>query len=95
MGPYGEKDPSLLISELIARQGSSFNVYNVIDAAKSLDKSIKKTSDLNEILTEQGFTIYRNGHRFLAARETEQECTLCHRPASNGRVSGVTPEDTG
>ncbi len=73
MGSNGENGASLLISELIARQGSSFNVENMIDEAKMLDKSIKKTSDLNEILTEQGFTIFRDGHRFLAVRESEKE----------------------
>ena len=73
MGSNGENGASLLIPELIARQGSSFNVDNMIDEAKSLDKSIKKTTDLNEILTEQGFTIFRDGHRFLAVRESEKE----------------------
>ncbi len=70
MGSNEENDASLLISELIARQGSSFNVDNMIDEAKMLDKSIKKTSDLIEILTGQGFTIFRDGHRFLAVWES-------------------------
>ncbi len=73
MGSNEENGASLLISELIARQGSSFNVDNMIDAAKRLDKSIKKTSDLNEILTDRGFTIFRDGHRFLAVRKSEKE----------------------
>ncbi len=73
MGSNGDNCASSRISELIARQGSSFNVDNMIDEAKMLDKSIKKTSDLNEILTEQGFTIFRDGHRFLAVRESEKE----------------------
>ena len=67
------------LDELIMRQGDRFHVDTIIDSAKCLDKSIKKTADLNPILAEHGFTIMRSGQRFLAVREVGAECIRCHQ----------------
>ena len=67
------------LDELIMCQGDRFHIDQIIDSAKSLDKSIKKTADLHPILVLNGFTIFRDGHRFLAVREVGQECARCHR----------------
>ncbi len=49
-GPDKRKVSNL--DELIMRQGDRFHVDTIIDSAKCLDKSIKKTADLNPILAE-------------------------------------------
>ena len=79
-GELSERD------ELIMRQGDRFHVDTIIDSAKCLDKSIKKTADLNPIIAEHGFTILRSGVRFLAVKEVEKECIRCHQrlPETNG-----------
>ncbi len=67
------------LDELIMRQGDRFHVDTIIDSAKCLDKSIKKTADLHPILVLNGFTNIRDGHRFLAVREAGEECIRSHR----------------
>ena len=76
-GPNKVKVSSL--DELIMCQGDRFHIDQIIDSAKYLDKSIKKTADLHPILVLNGFTIIRDGHRFLAVREAGEECIRSHR----------------
>jgi len=67
------------LDELIMCQGDRFHIDQIIDSAKYLDKSIKKTSDLHPIIVRHGFAILREAHRFLAVREVGGECICCHR----------------
>ncbi len=67
------------LDELIMCQGDRFHIDQIIDRAKMFDKSIKKTADLNPIIAEHGFRIFRDGQRFLAIREVGAECSRCHR----------------
>ena len=72
------------LDELIMRQGDRFHVDTIIDSAKCLDKSIKKTADLNPIIAEHGFTIMRSGQRFLAVRAVGEKCVRCHQRLREG-----------
>ena len=74
-----DKRKASKLDELIMRQGDRFHVDTIIDSAICLDKSIKKTADLNPIIAEHGFDIIRDGQRFLAVREVGAECSRCHR----------------
>ena len=67
------------LDELIMCQSDRFHIDQIIDSAKMLDQSIKKTADLHSIIALNGFTIFRDGHRFLAIREIGAECSRCHR----------------
>ena len=67
------------LDELIMCQGDRFHIDQIIDSAKYLDKSIKKTADLHSIIALNGFRIFRDGHRFLAIGEIGAECSRCHR----------------
>ena len=75
----GSKAKVSRLDELIMSQGDRFHVDQIIDQAKMVDKTIKKTSDLNPIIVEHGFKIFRDGQRFLAVREVGAECSRCHR----------------
>ena len=76
-GPDNAKVSSL--DEVIMCQGDRFHIDQIIDLAKYFDKAIKKTADLHPILVLNGFTIIRDGHRFLAVREAGEECIRSHR----------------
>ena len=67
------------LDELIMWQDDRFHIDQIVDLAKYLDKSIKKTADLHSIIGLNGFTVFRDGQRFLAVREVGAECSRCHR----------------
>lgn len=75
----GSKAKVSSLDQLIMRQGDRFHVDQIIDQAKMVDKTIKKTADLNPIIAEHGFTIFKSGQRFLAVRDVGAECSRCHR----------------
>jgi len=75
----GSKAKVSRLDELIMSQGDRFHVDQIIDQAKMVDKTIKKTSDLNPIIVEHGFIVIKSGQRFLAVREVGAECSRCHR----------------
>ena len=76
-GPNKAKVSSL--DELIMWQDDRFHIDQIVDLAKYLNKSIKKTTDLRPIIARNGFAIFRDGQRFLAVREVGGECIRCHR----------------
>ena len=76
-GPNKDKVSNL--DELNMGRGDRFYVDQIIDLAKNLAKSVKKTADMHQVLDQHGFAIMRDGHRYLAVRESDTECALCHR----------------
>ena len=67
------------LDELMMSQGDMFYIDQILDLAKCLDETVKRTADLHLIIVEHGYTIMRSGHRFLAVREAVEECVRCHQ----------------
>ena len=60
------------VEDLVLKQGAMFHIDDIVDKAKVLDRTIRKTADMHRILNQMGYTIIRDGHRFLASKnETE------------------------